>query len=110
MNALRTITLWLMRAGLVLYAVMRYYKNVLEFQTESVMFWVEAIYVASAILMFVGGFMQKSWVTVSSAVVMVFVTGYLAVSTVRFPIDYNFAVFVIVGSVVLFFAISGNEK
>lgn len=110
MNALRTITLWLMRAGLLLYAVTRYYKNILEFITESVMFWVEAIYVASAILLFTGGFMKKSWITVSSAVIMVFITGYLAVSTVRLPIDYNFAVFVIVGSVVLFFAVAGNEK
>lgn len=110
MNALRTITLWLMRSGILLYAVTRYYKGVLEFNTESVMFWVEATYVASAIMLFIGGFMQKSWVTVSSAVIMVFVTGYLAVVNIRNGIDYNFAVFVIVGSVVLFFAVTGNEK
>jgi hypothetical protein len=99
-----------MRLGIALFAVTRFYSTVLLFNTQSIMFWVGLLFILFSFLLLLGGFLSKSWLTRFSAVVLVFVTGYLAIINITNGIDYNFSVFILTGSISLFFALIGNRK
>jgi hypothetical protein len=110
MNTLRLIALWLMRIGVALYAVTRNYKTILAFNTESVLYWVTLSYSLFAALMLVGGLIGKSWLTISSALFLIFITGYFAVVNVKEIFDHNFAAYVLIGGVAVYFAVNGNDS
>jgi hypothetical protein len=109
MTTLRLIALWLMRIGVALYAVARNYKTILSFNLDSVSYWVTFFYSLSALLMLVGGLIGKSWLTISSALFLIFITGYFAIINVREIFDYNFGAYVLIGGVAVYFAVNGND-
>ena len=74
------------------------------------MFWVALLFILFAALLVVGGFLSKSWLTRLSAIVLIFVTGYLTVINISNGVDYNFSIFVMMGSISLLFAVIGNRK
>lgn len=110
MTMLRLIALWLLRLSIPLYAFTRFLSTLLIFNTQSVMFWVALLFILFAALLLIGGFLQKSWLTRLSAIVLIFVTGYLAVINISNGVDYNFSVFVMTGSITLLFAAIGNHN
>lgn len=107
---LRLISLWLMRLSIALYAITRFLSTLTVFNTQSVMFWVALLFILFAALLLVGGFLPKSWLTRLAAVVLIFVTGYLTVINISNGVDYNFSIFVMMGSISLLFAVIGNRK
>ena len=109
MTTLRLIALWLMRIGVALYAVTRNYKTILEFNLESVSYWVTFSYSFFAVLMLIGGLIGKSWLTIFSALFLIFMTGYYAVINVKEIFDHNFAAYVLIGGVAVYFAVNGND-
>jgi len=87
-----------------------FFNTLMIFNTQSVMFWVALLFILFGGLFLIGGFLPKSWLTRLSAVVLIFVTGYLAVINISNGIDYNFSVFVMTGSISLLFAVIGNRR
>jgi hypothetical protein len=59
--------------------------------------------------MLLGGLIGKSWLTISSALFLIFITGYFAVINVKEIFDHNFAAFVLIGGVAVYFAVNGND-
>lgn len=110
MNTLRLIALWLMRIGVALYAVTRNYDTILTFNMESISYWITFLYSFFAAMMLFGGLIGKSWLTISSALFLIFMTGYYAVINVKEIFDHNFAAYVLIGGVAVYFAVNGNDS
>lgn len=101
---------WLMRSGVLLFVILYYIKVIKVMNFSSVMFWVSLGFLIFSALLFTGGFLRKTPLTVISALVLTLLTGYQAFIFVKSGIDYNFAVFVILGSVSFHFLAKGNNS
>jgi hypothetical protein len=101
---------WLMRSGVLLFVVLYYLKVLRVMNFNSVMFWISLGFLVFSVLLFTGGLLRKTPLTVVSALVLTLLTGYQAVIFVKGGIDYNFAVFVILGSVLIHFLSKGNNS
>jgi hypothetical protein len=109
-KSLSPVAEWLMRSGIVLFAVL-YYLEILEVKNfKSVMFYISLGFILFSFLLFVGGFLRKTSLTMISSIVLILLTGYQTVIFVKSGIDYNFAVFVIIGSVLFHFLANGNKQ
>jgi hypothetical protein len=108
-KSLTPVAEWLMRSGIVLFAVL-YYFEILEIKNfKSVMFYISLGYILFAILLFIGGFLRKTPLTLISSLALILFTGYQTFIFVKSGIDYNFAVFVIIGSSLFHFLAKGNN-
>ena len=110
LKGLLPLSSWIMRLSIVFFALTRYGNTVLHFNIQSVMFYVSILFVVFSFLLFIGGFLAKNTFTVISALVLVLVTGYHAFLNLGSKLNYNFAIFVLVGSVCLYFLSSGNKR
>jgi hypothetical protein len=101
---------WLMRSGIVLFALL-YYLEILEVKNfKSVMFYISLGFMLFGFLLFIGGFIRKTPITIISSFALIILTGYQAVICIKSGIDYNFAVFVIIGSILFHFLAKGNNN
>ena len=110
MATLRLISLWLMRIGVALYAITRNFNTITSFNLDSVLYWVTLSYSLFAMLLLVGGLIGKSWLTISSALFLIFITGYFAIINVKDMLGHNFASYILIGGVAVYFAVNGNEN
>lgn len=101
---------WLLRFAVVFFVLTTYWKTFTQFNLQSVMFYVSAIYVVFSILLFIGGFLHKSSLTVLSSLLLVLVTGYHSFLNLESKLDHNFAVYVVLGSVLVYFLTTGNKR
>ena len=101
---------WLMRFAVVFFVLTSYWKTFIFFNFQSVMFYVAAIYVIFSILLFIGGFLHKASLTVFSSLILILVTGYHAFLNLESKLDHNFAVYVVLGSILVYFLTTGNKK
>ncbi len=101
---------WLMRFAVVFFVMTSYWKTFAHFNFQSVMFYVSAIYVIFSILLFIGGFLHKGNLTTLAAFILVLVTGYHAFLNLESKLDHNFAVYVVLGSVFVYFLTTGNKR
>ncbi|MCB2196181.1 MAG: hypothetical protein KQH79_09985 [Bacteroidetes bacterium] len=101
---------WIMRFAIVLFVLLTYWKSFSAFNFQSVMFYVSAIYVVFSILLFVGGFLRKDSLTVLSSLLLILVTGYHAFLNLESKLDHNFAVYVVLGSIFVYFFTTGNKR
>jgi hypothetical protein len=101
---------WLMRLSILLFAVL-YYLNVIQVMNfRSVMFWISLGFFIFSILLFTGGFLRKTPLTVISAFALILLVGYQSVIIIQSGLGYNFAVFIILGSVLFHFLSKGNNS
>jgi len=101
---------WLMRFAVVFFVLTTYWKIFTFFNFQSVMFYVAAIFVIFSFLLFVGGFLYKGRLTVLSSLILILVTGYHAFLNLESKLDHNFAVYVVLGSILVYFLTTGNKK
>jgi hypothetical protein len=101
---------WLMRFAVVFFVLITYWEPMTAFNFKSVMFYISAVYIIFSVLLFVGGFMAKNNVTVISSLFLILVTGYHAFINLGAKPDHNFAVYVILGSVFVYFFTAGNKR
>jgi hypothetical protein len=101
---------WLMRSGVLLFVILYYLKVIRGMNFDSMMFWLSIGFLIFSILLFVGGFLRNTTLTVVSALILTILTGYQAAIFVKLGIDYNFAVFVVLGSVLVHFLSKGNNN
>lgn len=99
---------WLMRSGVMLFVLLYYLEIIKGANFSSVMFWISAGFFIFSILLFAGGFLKKSPITVVAALVLILLTGYHSFIFIKAGIDYNFAVFVVLGSVLIHFVSGGS--
>jgi len=109
-KGLYPLATWLMRFAVVFFVVLTYWKTFTAFNLQSVMFYVSAIFVVFSILLFIGGILQKENLTVLSSLILILVTGYHAFINLKANLDHNFAVYVLLGSVFVFFLTTGNKR
>lgn len=100
---------WLMRSGVMLFVIFYYVKVIKVMNLSSVMFWVSFGFLIFSVLLFTGGILRKTPLTVVSALVLTLLTGYQVFVHINSGIDYTFAFFVIIGSVFIHFLARGNE-
>lgn len=110
LKGLFPLATWLMRFAVVFFVLTTYLKTFTFFNYQSVMFYVSAVYVIFSILLFIGGFLNKSSLTVISSLILILVTGYHAFLNLESKLDHNFAVFVVLGSVLVYFLTTGNKR
>ena len=101
---------WLMRLAVMFFVIMRYWETLSFLNYKSVMFYISFLFILSATFLFVGGFLKKDRLTIVSSVVLILVTGYHAFLNLKSGIDYNFAVFVVLGSIFFYFLATGNNR
>jgi hypothetical protein len=102
-NSFSPVTGWLMRVGVLMFALM-YYSDALQvINLSSVMFYVSAAFLALSILLFAGGFYSQPAYTQWPALGLILLTGYQAFIFGRAGLDHNFVVFILLGSVLMTF-------
>jgi len=101
---------WLMRFAVVFFVLISYWKTFTFFNFQSVMFYVAAIFVIFSVLLFIGGFFYKGSLTVISSLILILVTGYHAFLNLESRLDNNFAVYVVLGSIFVYFLTTGNNR
>jgi hypothetical protein len=106
---LSPLTGWLMRTSVLLFAFMYYADVLLVMNMQSVMFYVSAAFLLLSMLLFAAGFFRNRAFSQWPALGLVLLTGYQAFVFGRAGIDYNFAVFVLLGSVLLLFLTQHKE-
>lgn len=109
-KGLYPLAAWLMRFAVVFFVLTRYWNTFTHFNMQSVMFYVSALFIVFTVLLFVGGFLHKSNLTVISSLVLILVTGYHAFFNIESKLDYNFAVYVLLGSIFVYFLTTGNKR
>jgi len=109
-KGLYPIANWLMRFAVTFFVLLTYWKTFTFFDFQSVMFYVSAVYVVFSVLLFVGGFLQKDSLTVFSSLILILVTGYHAFLNLESKLDHNFAVYVALGSIFVYFFTVGNKR
>ncbi|HKL07616.1 MAG TPA: hypothetical protein VJ896_02505 [Bacteroidales bacterium] len=101
---------WLMRFAVVFFVLITYWEPMAAFNLQSTMFYISAVYVIFSVLLFVGGFLPKNSLTVISSLFLILVTGYHAFINLGSKLDHNFAVYVVLGSIFVYFFTAGNKR
>lgn len=109
-KSLSTFSAWLMRLAVLFFSVSYYLKNLEVVNFHSVIFYVSSGYVVFSVLLFAGGFLRNQSLTVISALILTLLTGYQSVIFIKAGIDYNLAVFVILGSITVHFLSSDKNR
>jgi len=107
---LRPLAVWLMRLAAALFVLLAYWETFTLFNLQNVTFYVSAIFLVFTLLLFIGGFLRSHRLTVLSALVLVLVTGYHSFLILKSGLDYNFGVYVVLGSIFVYFLAHGNPR
>jgi len=107
---LRLFAIWLMRIAALLYVILAYLEIFATFNFGSITFYLSGIFLLFTLLLFIGGFLKSSNLTVISSLVLILATGYHAFLNLQAGFDYNFGVFVILGSIFVYFLANGNSR
>ena len=99
-----------MRLAVLLFVILIYWNTFISFDFHSVMFYVAAIYVIFSSLLVIGGILYKGSLTVFSSLILILVTVYHAFFNLESKLDYNFAVYVVLGSIFVYFLTTGNKR
>lgn len=109
-RTLKPLSVWLMRLAVLLFVFLAYYDTLTMFNMGSVMFYVSLIFLLFTILLFIGGFLKSGKLTVVSALILILVTGYQSFLVLKSGLDYNFALYVVLGSIFVYFLAHGNSR
>lgn len=110
LKGLFPLATWLMRFAVAFFVLITYWKTFTAFNLQSIMFYISAVYIIFSILLFIGGFLAKNSLTVISSLFLILVTGYHAFINLGAKLDHNFAVYVILGSIFVYFFAAGNKR
>lgn len=110
LKGLFPLATWLMRFAVVFFVITTYWNPFTAFNLQSVMFYISAVYIIFSVLLFIGGFLAKNSLTVISSLFLILVTGYHAFINIGAKVDHNFAVYVVLGSVFVYFFAAGNKR
>ncbi|MBI9035841.1 MAG: hypothetical protein JEZ03_15370 [Bacteroidales bacterium] len=109
LKSLMPLAVWLMRLGVGLYAYSRYLNTLLDLNFKAISFYVAALNILFAALLIAGGFSRKHNLTVLSALMLLLVTIYQAVTGFQNTVNFSLAVYTMVGAVSFYFISAGNR-
>ena len=99
---------WLLRVALLAYLVMTYYSTVETLNFESLRFWTAFLFILFAVLLFIGGFLSKSSLTVISGLIIFVLALYKMIVSFDGQIDSDFVHFLLPMSIGFYFFARGN--
>ena len=101
---------WLMRAGVLLFVIFYYVNTVKAMNFSTISFWISLGFLIFCVLLFAGGFVKSSNLTVTSALVLTILSGYQLFNLIGGGINYNFSVFILLSAVFVRFLAKGNNS
>lgn len=110
MKGLYPVALWLVRLTILLLVYVYFFSTFKTFNLKSIDFFVALAYCLFAVLLFVGGFLSSSTLTIVSGWVIFGVSVYEIVANVNSGLSANNAFFAFFAAVALLFATAGNKK
>lgn len=109
-KAFYALSTWLLRVAVLVLVYMIFFVNLRSLNFNSVDFWIAVGFALFAILLFIGGFMNKHGLTVISSLFLILGCAYKVVMHYAFHKGSFVAIFFIFGAIAMFFFANGNRK
>jgi len=103
------ISTWLMRIGIVLFALVNYFFVVQELNMRSIIFYIAFVSILFSVLLFVGGFFRKPTLTVVSSIFLILVAGYQIFTFLPIGLTNHFTICLLTGAIAMYFLANGNK-
>ena len=109
-RSLYALSTWLLRVALLVLVYIIFFTTLRSPDVNHVPFWIAAGFSLFSMLLFVGGFMKKSSLTVITAVILALGCIYKIVMYYAFSQNVSIAIFLVMGAISLFFFANGNKQ
>lgn len=109
-KSLYGISTWILRIAVLVILYMIFFVELRNPDFNNKNFWISSAYVFSGILLFIGGFLKKSTVTIISSVLLIAGCIYKVVLYYFFSTGHFIAIYFVLFSLALFFLSNGNRK
>lgn len=108
-RSLYALSTWLLRVSVMVLVYIMFFVTLRSPDINSTPFWIAAGFAFFSMLLFVGGFMKKSTLSIISAAMLVLGSGYKVVMYYIFDQGSFIAVYFVLGAIALFFFANGNK-
>jgi hypothetical protein len=103
-KALYPLSIWLMRIGLLLFAYAEYFRTFSKFHLDDIYFYVAAVFLIAAVVIFVSGFIYKATLSVFSGLAITLVSVFNIFDRLEGGLDDTALIFnVIIAAIAIFF-------
>jgi len=109
-RSLYALSTWLLRLAVLILVYIIFFVTLRSPDVNHLPFWIAAGFALFSMLLFVGGFMKKSSMTVISALILAFGCTYKIVLHFAFNQGGFIAIFLVLGAISLFFFSNGNKQ
>jgi hypothetical protein len=109
-KALYPVSIWLMRIGLLLFAYTEYFKTFSKFHLDDIQFYISAIFLIAAAIIFISGFLYKATITVLSGLAIAILSVYNIIDKLDGGIDSALIINIIIASIAIFFLSNPTSK
>lgn len=109
-KALLPVSVWLMRIGLILYAYIEYFKTFTKFHLDDLHFYIAVLFLISAVLIFVTGFIYRATYTVLSGLVITLISVYNIIDNFGGGLDSTLIINIIIASLATYFIANASGK
>ncbi|WP_125869816.1 hypothetical protein [Williamwhitmania taraxaci] len=83
-----SVAWWLLRSSILLFVVLRYLQPLRGMNFSSISFYVSLFFIASALLIFIGGFYKQGGLARAGAFLLCLVGGYSIFMNINSSLDY----------------------
>ncbi len=101
---------WLLRLSLAAFIFFAYFGTFKAFAFDSLEFYFASIYVIFGALLFIGGFLNKSAVTVISGFILFLLSVYLLIKSFSGDIGEHLLGYLLPASISFYFLSTGNDN
>ena len=112
MKPLKSITplaMWLMRIAVLLFVYQAFFESINTLNFKVLEFYISAAFTVFSLLLFVGGFLKTSSLTVLSALCLFILSVYKIVDISSAGLGLTLAMFGLFATISLFFIAAGNK-
>ena len=109
-KSLLPVSIWLMRIGLLLFAYSEYFKTFTKFHLDNLHFYIAALFIISAAIIFITGFISRATLTVISGLVIALISVYNIIVNIDGGLDSMLIINVIIGSLAIYFLSNPSGK
>jgi len=105
----QVIAMWLLRISIVLYVFLGNINRITPIDLQDLKFYIAISLVLFSVLLLIGGFISKPWLTVVSGLIIFLISAYQLVIAFNGKIDLSLAVSLFPLSIGFFFFCQGNK-
>ena len=113
MKPLKTTTplaRWLLRLSLAAFIFFAYFGTFKNFEFNNLEFYFASVYVIFGALLFIGGFLSKSSLTVLSGFIIFLLSVYLLIKSFSGDIGEHLLAYLLPASIAFYFLSTGNDS